>query len=103
MSMPTSVAKLFSGVSLPIAGSVKWGQTLPKSADVHGVYAVAMTSDSYDEVNIYGNNPPIDIEILQRLIASVPTLRVDNSPPTPDTLKKRLEKFWLPDEPVLYI
>lgn len=99
--MPTSVRKLFSSVSLSINGQVRWGQ--PIKDTYAGVYVVAVTSNPDDEKNIYGSNPPIDLNILKTWIDTVPTLRVDGVRPTPAILKERLERFWLPDEPILYI
>jgi hypothetical protein len=99
--MPTSVVKLFSSVLLSVSGPVRWGSPIPSTYP--GGYVVAVTSDPEDDKNVYGNKPPIDLDKLQAWINRVPNLRVDNVRPIPDMLEERLRRFWLPDEPVLYV
>lgn len=99
--MPTSVKELFSSESLEAAGQVKWGT--PISEKRSGVYVVATTSDFDNNTNVYGDNLPIDLEILKKWIDDISTLTVDGKRPTPEILSDRLTQFWLPDEPILYI
>lgn len=98
--MPTSVVKLFGSLRLSIEGPVKWGQHAP--ADEPGVYVVSLSPDPND-IKTKTSPAPIDLDSVRNWIGKVPTLVLDGDPPTPETLKERISKFWLPDETVLYI
>jgi len=99
--MPTSVSALFSRSSLSIGGQVGWGG---KVLDDHpGVYVVSVSPSPDETRNQYGNEPPIDLNVIREWINRVPRLALDGKQATPNELWKRLAGFWLSDEPILYI
>lgn len=97
--MPTTVAQLLAAASIDVAGVVRWGERIP--LDAPGIYVVAQT----DDVNALP--PPrqaqISVPALEELLAARPELRVDGHRPSPIELGERVSRFWLPDEPILYI
>jgi hypothetical protein len=99
--LPTSVAEIFSRVSLSIKGRVRWGGKILD--DRPGVYVVSLASNPDDINNKYGDKAPIGIEIIQKWISTVPTLTMDGKRPNPNELKNRLAGFWFRDETILYI
>ncbi len=99
--MPTSVNELFDIAGVQLVGRVNWGQQIKD--DRPGIYIVAVTSQPDEKKNLYGKVPPIDIPIIQKWINDVPTLKLDGVRPNSKELQQRLCRFWLPDEPILYI
>jgi hypothetical protein len=99
--MPTSVKELFDTSGVQLVGRVNWGQQIKD--DRPGIYIVAVTSQPDGKKNLYGKVPPIDIPIIQKWINDVQTLRLDRVRPNSKELQQRLCRFWLPDEPILYV
>jgi hypothetical protein len=98
--MPSSVRDLLNAAGLTWAGAVKWGQ--PPQLASPGVYIVALTDDP-DDVDRTMNECPIDTESLEALVRVRPEVSVDGVNASPSLLAKRIERFWLPDEVVLYV
>lgn len=98
--MPTSVAEAFAAAGLVREAVVKWG-TPPPSREA-GVYVVALTP-SLGEVDANLPRPPFYDEAFQAWLTRCPALTLDGVRPTADQLKRRIERFWLPDEAILYV
>jgi len=45
----------------------------------------------------------VDIVAVRRWVERVPGMLVDGEPATPHDVARRLESFWLPNEPILYV
>lgn len=106
--MPTSVLELFSSVGLFPEEPVKWGQSLPpRTSSGPGVYVVALSSSPEDKTTCLVGVPPLDLDEIGRWVEAVPKLTVDGVRPVTEELvsriAERLGKYWLPDEPILYI
>jgi hypothetical protein len=99
--MPTSISELIENVGLELAGQVKWGNELDD--DKPGIYIVALSCSSTDKEECLVELALIDFSLIESWIHEVPTLKLDNSRPTPKALADRLSEFWLPDEAILYI
>jgi len=97
--MPTSVKELFSKAGIEIAGQAIWGQTVEH--DHPGAYVVTL-SNSANQL-VCRNEAPISRAAVQQWIQNVPKLRLDGNIPAVDTLTSRLNRFWLPDETIVYI
>jgi hypothetical protein len=97
--MPSSVCALFAAADLDVEGVVRWGR--PLSATESGVYAVALT----DDPNALSRTraAPISPTAIDALMSARPELTLDGRRPSRDQLTARIEGFWLPDEPVLYV
>lgn len=107
--MPTSVAELFESSHLSINGPVKWGEQI--LVDKPGVYVVSISKNPQQKKNNAIQVAPIDLKIINKWLLKVKTLKLEGlrstskklRKPTPDELRQRLSKFWLPDEVILYI
>lgn len=86
-------ADLLRSVGLDPEGPVPWG-TAPRSRSP-GVYIVE-TREALAEA-------PLDMDLVQRWLARVPTLRVDGTRPTSEQLATRLGLFWIPNQRIVYI
>ena len=86
-------ADLLRAVGLLVDGPAAWGA--PVRSNRGGVYIV--------ELPAAAPVAPIDFEAIGRWLARVPTLTLDGARPTGRELAARLHRFWLPDQPVLYI
>lgn len=100
--MPTSIIELFRSAGLePTVQPVRWGQPVPDRRC--GVYVVSLSVSVTDKHDCLLRIAPIDVGKVQAWIDYVPRLRLDLLPPTPQKLAERLSRFWLLDEPILYI
>ena len=98
--MPISVAELFKRAGVAQSGFVRRGEQV--SSHQPGVYCVAMTADP----NAAVVDSPVYVQsdsAYASLLNARPHLSVDGMRATPSSLAKRLEQFWIPNEPVLYI
>ena len=98
--MPISVNELFAAANAISSGVVRWGEQVPSTKP--GVYCVAKTADP--------NAPKVDApsyvpsaSAYATLLTARPHLSVDGVRATCASLASRLEQFWIPNEPVLYI
>ena len=98
--MASSVGALFEKCGLEWAGAVKWQQRIP--SDEPGVYAISMNSEPYA-----AHGGPVELPLSSRafeeLLDVCPSLEIDGRSATLDSFGSRLQQFWLPDEPILYI
>lgn len=97
--MPTSPKQLFAKVGYTITGSRPWG-TRPDSR-AQGVYVVSLHANPSDRSGL--PRAPISEASVAEWIARVPTLTLDDKRPSPSALKRRLARYWLPDEAIVYI
>ena len=101
--MPLSIADLITKTGLIADGleTVRWGHT-PTSSKV-GIYIVSTSQNPTINDNLF-ESIPINNNILEFWLNKVKTLQLDgNTSPTVSQLRDRLNKFWLPDESILYI
>ena len=101
--MPTIISKLFEQAGLTFHGQVKWGQLI--NSKECGFYIVALTED-IEKLVCRGNSNIDDSAIKQwsELVKSGgKEILIDNKVSDLKSIKQRLEKFWLPDETIVYI
>lgn len=106
--MPTSVLELFDSVELLPEGPIEWGHSLPsRTGSGSGVYVVALSSTPEDKSSCLIRVPPLNRTEIMHWIDAVPKLKVDGVRPPKEALvglvSDRLARYWLPDEPILYI
>ena len=93
MSTALGAAELLRSVGLRADGPTAWG-TIVRSGRP-GVYIVELPSPP--------PSAPIDFGAVGRWLELVPELTLDGSRPTGREMAARLHRFWLPDQPVLYV
>jgi hypothetical protein len=98
--MPSSVGDLLDAADLRLAGSVPW-RTAPR-LNAPGVYLVSIDADP-SRLGGLAASAPIDTGAIETLLAARPELRLHGTRPSRDQLVKQIGRFWLADEPVLYI
>lgn len=101
--MPSTVKTLLESVNLDISKikTCRWGQNV--DADKHGIYFIS-TSLKTDCIENTYKGAPISINILDKWISKIKTIEIDGrSGINSLDLFNRLNKFWLPDENILYI
>lgn len=98
--MSLTIRELFAAADLSPSGVVQWGElALP---NVPGVYCVSWSADA----NVTRVNRDIYIpsaSAYTELLSVCPSTSVDGVIATPNTLSDRMGRFWIPNEPVLYI
>ncbi len=97
--MPTSLARILEQRGCRIAGTVPWGTSPPSNES--GVYVVSLHGDPNDTAGLA--EAPIDEAVVAAWIERVRSLTLDDARPEPDALAKRLARYWLPDEPIVYV
>jgi hypothetical protein len=98
--VPSTVSDLLDAVGLQLAGTVPW-RTAP-TVDAPGIYLVSIDADPAHRVSLDAS-APIDVRATEGLLTVRPELRLHGARPTPDQLAAQIGRFWLRDEPVLYI
>jgi hypothetical protein len=98
--MPTTIAEAFATVSLDREGVVKWG-TKPTTSKP-GVYIVSLT-ESLDTCDGKLVEAPLAPAEFQHWLKVCPKLTLDGNRPTVQELMDRIQRFWIPDEVILYI
>jgi len=98
--MPTTIAEAFSAVALTGRSVVGWG-TNPKTSG-SGVYIVSLTGSS-DTLDGRLAEAPLAAARFQRWLNVRPELTLDGFRPTVQQLTDRTQRFWVPDEVILYI
>lgn len=97
--MSLTVKGLFDSVGKEIMGQVKWNEKI--TCDLPGVYCVSISNNENVLKTI--EKYPVSLNAIEKWINYVPAMRIDGNIPTVDTISKRLNKFWLPQETILYI
>jgi transcription elongation factor GreA len=90
---PRGAGELLRSVGLLADGPTGWGT--PVRSVGPGVYVVELPAPPA--------SAPIDFAVIGRWLELVPGLTLDGSRPTGRELAARLHRFWLADQPVLYI
>ena len=90
---PLGAAELLRSVGLLADGPAAWGT--PVRSNRPGVYVIELPSPP--------QAAPVDFEAVGRWLERVPGLTLDGATPTGRELAARLHRFWLPDQPVLYV
>ncbi|MFI5218893.1 MAG: hypothetical protein ACHQNT_05335 [Bacteroidia bacterium] len=101
--MATSICELLksAGLNSNRLRTIHWGEPIDNSSV--GIYIVS-TSSKPDANSNHFAAAPIDENKLRIWINKVKTICIDGSPnPTVAELKQRLNRFWLPDESIIYI
>jgi transcription elongation factor GreA len=76
-----------------VDGPRRWGDQVPSRKP--GVFVVELPATA--------ERAPVDPVAVRRWVERVPGMLVDGEPATAATLARRLETFWLPDEPILFV
>jgi transcription elongation factor GreA len=90
---PLGAGDLLRSVGLLADGPTAWAT--PVRASGPGVYVVELPAPP--------SSAPIDFAAIGRWLELVPGLTLDGARPTGRELAARLHRFWLADQPVLYI
>jgi transcription elongation factor GreA len=90
---PLGAAELLRSVGLLADGPTAWGTPVRSAGP--GVYIVELPTPPA--------SAPIDFAAVGRWLELVPGLTLDGSRPTGRELAARLHRFWLADQPVLYV
>lgn len=98
--MTSTVRDLVKAADLEYGGVVRWGKPVPCARP--GVYVVGLDPDPASAA-AGGSPPPISTAAVDRLLALRPELTLDGMRPTAEELTRRLGRFWLSDEVVLYV
>lgn len=100
--MRTSIASLITdaGLNPDNLKTAKWG--VPLGSNSIGLYFISICQNPHSADTPYAD-APIDEKILKSWITKVPTIEVDRIPATIESLKHRLNSFWMPDENIIYI
>ncbi|MGX1591388.1 hypothetical protein ACWICO_09710 [Glutamicibacter sp. NPDC055491] len=98
--MPLSIRELFAAADLNPAGVVKWGDlTIP---NVPGVYCVSWSANA-EATHVNRDVYIPSASAYTELLSICPRISVDGALATPSKLADRIGRFWIPNEPVLYI
>ncbi len=97
--MPISPSELVRLVGCRIAGSVPWYTAV--ASQKAGVYVVSLHGDPDRSDGLA--DPPISRAFVAAWLKRVPDLTLDKTRPKTMALVKRLTRYWLPDEPIVYI
>lgn len=92
-TMPTCVDALFREMGLDLRGPVEWEEILP--CNKPGVYVVSLPVEY--------PTAPLDRGRIVDWMDLAKCLELDGTHPSIDQVVTRLERFWLPDEAVVYI
>jgi hypothetical protein len=101
--MPSTIKKLLESVGLRADDvvSVRWGQAFDETSP--GIYFISTSSSIQTSEGILPN-APVDESILKFWNSKVKGIQIDGKYLSSSLqLKERLDKFWLPDENILYI
>jgi hypothetical protein len=101
--MPSTIKSLLASVELDVnkLKSCKWGQ--PVDTDKLGIYFLSTCLKTGCIENTY-KNAPISEAIIKQWITKISTIEIDGKAGISYLeLLNRLNKYWLPDENILYI
>lgn len=98
--MPSTVTDLLAAAGLQLRGSAPW-RTTP-TLDAPGIYLVSLDGDPSHERGPKAA-APIGIDAINTLLSTRPELRLHGTRPTGQELAAQIGRFWLPDEPVVYV
>jgi hypothetical protein len=99
--MPISAADLFAQVGLVVKGPTSWGADVRCNAP--GVYAVSLSADCEHNDGLL-DVAPVSASLIQAWIDRVPRFRFNGRrPPDARNVAEFIQRFWLPDESILYI
>lgn len=88
-----SAATLIREVGLLADGPALWGKPVRHGGP--GVFVVELQAPS--------PGAPLDLAAIGKWLERVPDLRLDGERPTSKDLQHRLNTFWLPSQPVLFV
>jgi transcription elongation factor GreA len=88
-----TAATLLREVGLMADGPALWDK--PVRQGTHGVFVVELREPL--------PSAPLDIAAIGKWLERVPDLRLDGERPTSKDLQHRMNEFWLPSQPVLFI
>jgi transcription elongation factor GreA len=89
----SGAAELMRGLGLNVDGPARWGS--PVGGRRPGVFLVELPGGA--------ERAPADIVAVRRWVEHVPGMKIDGEAATAHEIARRLESFWLPDEPILYV
>lgn len=100
VTMPTTIGGAFAAADILRYGCVKWRERPKESAP--GVYVVSLT-ESPDTCDRKLACAPLAAAEFERWLGECPELTLDSMRPTVQQLMDRIQRFWIPDEVILYI
>jgi transcription elongation factor GreA len=86
-------SELMRSLGLLVDGPAVWGKAV--SSRRPGVFVVEFPGGA--------ERAPIDIVAVRRWVEHVPDMLLDRQPASAPEVARRLEAFWLPREPILYV
>ena len=92
-SATRGASELMRSLGLLVDGPAAWGK--PVNSRRPGVFVVELPGGA--------ERAPIDIVAARRWVEQVPGMLLDTEPATAPDVARRLEQFWLPFEPILYV
>lgn len=96
-----TVKQLFGHIGIQNFKCVEWGRTFMCSTP--GLYIISTSGSPDKETVNTASEPCFSDESINNWIKRLPDFTIDGVRPTPDIVKSRLKKFWLPSENVVYI
>ena len=97
--MPTTVSEAFAAAGLVPEGVVKWKQT-PKVSGP-GVYIISSTKSVQTGATL--PNAPLSSSQFNHWLNVCPDLTLHGVRPTAQQLQDQIQRFWIPDETIIYI
>ncbi len=91
--MTIGASELMRSLGLLVDGPSAWGK--PVSSRRPGVFVVELPGGA--------DKAPLDIVAIRRWVQGVPDMLVDGVLADAPDVARRLEVFWLPNEPILYV
>ena len=88
-----SAATLIREVGLMADGPMPWGRPVRHQAP--GIYVVELSQPV--------PSAPLDLSAIGKWLERVPDLRLDGARPVSKELQLRLNRFWLPSQPIVFI
>jgi transcription elongation factor GreA len=89
----SGASELMRSLGLLVDGPAVWGK--PVASRRPGVFVVELPGGA--------ERAPIDIVAVRRWVEHVPDMLVDRQLASGPDIARRLETFWLPNEPILYV
>lgn len=86
-------SELLRSLGLLVDGPVRWGN--PVASRRPGIFVVELPGGA--------DRAAVDIVAVRRWVERVPGMLVDAEPATAHDVARRLESFWLANEPILYV
>ena len=99
-TVPSTVIELVRAHDLRLQGPLRWGR--PPACQECGIYLVSMTADP--SLLPERNLPDFSVDAIDEWLKHAADMTLDGvRRPSAASIAERLRRFWLPDEPVVYV